>query len=65
MPLISRSIPVAIGSDRPKKGGREMSIGKERWERTPGGGGNHVTRIFYLSVNSVIHSSREQKGKER
>jgi len=35
MPLISQSIPVAIGSDRPKKGEREMSIGKERWERNP------------------------------
>ena len=42
MPLISWSIPVAIGSDQPKNGGREMSIGKDRWERNPEGGGNHV-----------------------
>jgi hypothetical protein len=35
MPLIAQPIPVAIGSDRPKKGAREMSIGKERWERNP------------------------------
>jgi hypothetical protein len=35
MPLISQPILVDTGSDRPKKGGREMSIGKERLERNP------------------------------
>jgi hypothetical protein len=64
MPLISQSIPVAIGSDRPKKGEREMSIGKERWERNPEGGGNHVTQIFYISVNSSNQFfSRTEGGK--
>jgi hypothetical protein len=48
-----------------------MSIGKERWERTPEGGGNHVTQIFYISVNScdpfILRTEGEREisvGKE-
>ena len=64
MPLISQSIPVAIGSNRPKKGEREMGIGKERWERNPEGEGNHITQIFYISVNSCEGKREINVGKE-
>ena len=63
MPLISVN-PYGYWFRSAKKGEREMNVGKERWERNPEGEGNHITQIFYISVNSCEGKREINVGKE-
>jgi len=47
-----------------QKGGKRNDVEKERWERNPEGEGDHITQIFYISVNSCEGKREINVGKE-